>query len=98
MKDQLLILFVEDEASLAEIIIDCLRSRNFIVNHESTAKGGLASYFSIRPDVVVLDVMLPDGSGFLVCERIREMDKDTPLIFLTSKSMTEDVIKGFESG
>jgi DNA-binding response OmpR family regulator len=95
---KLTILFVEDELFLAEIVKESLESRQFNVRHHATASAALGAYYTSRPDIIVLDVMLPDADGFAVARRIRETDMEIPIIFLTSKSLPQDVVNGFESG
>jgi len=92
------ILFVEDELPLAEIIRECLESRGFEVSHYATATEALEHYYHNKPEIIILDIMLPDADGFTVARQIRGADMDTPIIFLTSKSLPQDVVEGFESG
>ena len=92
------VLFAEDEPALAEIVRESLESKGFDVIHALSAKDALNFYYGIRPDILVLDVMLGDGSGFSIAEQIRSTDSITPIIFLTSRSLTADVVQGFESG
>jgi len=92
------ILFVEDEPALAEIIKESLESKNFIVSHASTVANGLVAHKADIFDILILDVMLPDGDGFSMLKKIRLTDRTTPAIFLTSKSLPSDVVNGFESG
>ncbi|MBB2148086.1 response regulator transcription factor [Pedobacter gandavensis] len=92
------ILFTEDEPALAEIVRETLMMKGFEVVHVSTAKETIRQYQEWKPDILVLDVMLPDGNGFSVARQIRESDTYTPIIFLTSKSLPADVVTGFESG
>jgi len=92
------VLFAEDEPALAEIVRESLESKGFDVIHALSAKDALNFYYDIRPDILVLDVMLGDGSGFSIAEQIRSTDSITPIIFLTSRSLTADVVQGFESG
>ena len=92
------ILFVEDELNLAEIVKESLESRGFAVHHHATAAAALQAYHSIKPDLILLDVMLPDADGFAVARQIRSADLQTPLIFLTAKSLPQDVVTGFENG
>jgi DNA-binding response OmpR family regulator len=92
------ILFSEDEPALAEIVKETLAFNGFEVYHVLTAKETVALYHEIKPDVLVLDVMLPDGDGFSIAKQIRRSDARTPIIFLTSKSLPSDVVMGFESG
>lgn len=92
------VLFIEDEAALAEIVKESLEAKGFEVNHASTLSGAMLLYKNQRPDIIVADVMLPDGNGFDWAASIRKTDTITPIIFLTSRSQTEDVIKGFHLG
>lgn len=92
------ILFVEDEASLAMIVKDGMEAGGFVVNHCLTAEEGLKQYFQDKPDLIVLDVMLPKSDGFSIAKTIRNTDQKTPIIFLTAKAKVKDVVSGFESG
>lgn len=92
------ILFIEDEPNLAEIVRESLESRGFAVEHHATGAAGLEAYYSQRPDVILLDVMLPDADGFAWARQLRTTDMETPLLFLTAKSLPQDVVTGFESG
>ncbi|RKR82841.1 DNA-binding response OmpR family regulator [Mucilaginibacter gracilis] len=92
------VLLVEDEPVLAEIIRESLQSRSFSVTHTSSAQDALQLYNEYSPDIIILDVMLPDGDGFSIAKQIRIADVATPVIFLTSRSLVEDVVEGFESG
>jgi DNA-binding response OmpR family regulator len=92
------VLLIEDELVLAEIIRESLQSRGFAVLHGATVKDALQLYNEQAPDIIILDVMLPDGDGFSFAKHIRNADTDTPIIFLTSRSLSQDVVEGFESG
>jgi DNA-binding response OmpR family regulator len=92
------ILFVEDEPALAEIIKESLEGKGFMVSHATTIMEGLAAHKTEVYDILILDVMLPDGDGFSMLKKIRITDWKTPAIFLTSKSLPSDVVNGFESG
>ena len=92
------VLFVEDEPALAEIVKESMESKGFVVKHTASAQNALLQYYSTQPDIIVLDVMLGDGDGFAVAKQIRDTDLNTPIIFLTSRSLPADVVTGFESG
>lgn len=92
------ILFVEDEPALAEIVKESLESKGFHVVHVTNVVTALQAYTSTKFDLLILDVMLPDGDGFSLLKTIRMKDLTTPTLFLTSKSMATDVVSGFESG
>ncbi|MBL7728271.1 MAG: response regulator transcription factor [Dinghuibacter sp.] len=92
------ILFLEDEFTLAEIVRETLESKGFNVLHFDKMDDARNSFYKEKPDIVLLDVMLPDGDGYGFAKEIRQTDITTPVIFLTSRSLPADVVKGFESG
>lgn len=92
------ILLAEDEPALAEIVKETLVLKGFEVIHAKSASDTISKYHTNKPDILVLDVMLPDGDGFSISKQIRQVDTQTPIIFLTSKSLPKDVVTGFESG
>jgi DNA-binding response OmpR family regulator len=92
------ILLVEDEPALAEIVRESLEGKGFYVIQAGTAESAFKAYYAAKPDLIVLDVMLPDGDGFDIADKIRTTDLATPILFLTSRSRPEDVVNGFEKG
>ena len=92
------VLLIEDEYQLGQIVKDSLEMRGFDMLYAADGKDGLRLYQQHHPDVVVLDIMMPNMDGFSVTTEIRKQDKLTPIIFLTAKSQTADVVKGFELG
>jgi two-component system, OmpR family, response regulator VicR len=92
------VLLIEDEWQLAQIVKDSLETRGFNMFCAKDGREGLELYRQHRPDVIVLDIMMPQMDGFSFAEEVRKSDKQTPIIFLTAKSQTADVIKGFETG
>jgi len=92
------ILYVEDELFLGKIVKESLESRSYNVIMEPDGDKALPLFVQHRPDVCVLDVMLPNKDGFTIAEEIREVDKAVPIIFLTAKTQTEDLVKGFKTG
>jgi DNA-binding response OmpR family regulator len=92
------ILYVEDELFLGKIVKESLESRGFEVLMETDGARVLPLFTKQRPDVCVLDVMLPNKDGFEIAEEIRDVDKDVPILFVTAKSRTEDVVRGFTLG
>ena len=92
------VLLIEDEVQLGQIVKDSLEMRGFEMLYAADGKEGLRLYHQEHPDVVVLDIMMPNMDGFSVTAEIRKLDKFTPIIFLTAKSQTADVVKGFELG
>ncbi|WP_159947041.1 response regulator transcription factor [Polaribacter septentrionalilitoris] len=92
------VLLAEDEESLGMIVKESLESRDFIVFHAKNGDEALHFYKLEKPDILVLDVMMPLKDGFTLAKEIRENNKIIPIIFLTAKSQTEDVIAGFNHG
>jgi DNA-binding response OmpR family regulator len=92
------VLLVEDEHILSGIIKDSLETREFIVHCAYDGEEGLHLFHEINPHIVVTDVMMPRMDGFAMASLIRQTDLQTPILFLTSKSATTDVVKGFEIG
>lgn len=95
---ELRILYAEDEPFLSKIVRESLEARGFTVYAETDGKKALALFYDVKPDVCVLDVMLPGKDGFSVARSIREAGYQTPVIFLTAKTQTTDVVEGFETG
>ena len=92
------LLYVEDEPYLAKIVKESLESRDFEVYLISDGKLALRAFEKFQPDLCVLDVMLPNKDGFTIGQEIRALNSKVPIIFLTAKNQTNDVLKGFESG
>ncbi|HRP99263.1 MAG TPA: MtrAB system response regulator MtrA [Terrimesophilobacter sp.] len=91
------ILVVDDDTALAEMIGIVLRTDGFDPVFCADGTGALAAFKSSRPDLVLLDLMLPGKSGIEVCTEIRA-ESGVPIIMLTAKSDTTDVVRGLESG
>lgn len=89
---------VEDEGTLALIIKDTLESQGFTIRTAKDGEEGLQMFFNETPDVVVADVMMPRMDGFEMVRRIRTKDNKTPVLFLTARTETQDVVQGFETG
>jgi len=92
------VLYVEDELFLGKIVKESLESRGYEVLMESDGANATALFKKSKPDICVLDVMLPNKDGFTIADEIREEDEKVPIIFLTAKTQTEDVVKGFTMG
>jgi DNA-binding response OmpR family regulator len=92
------IFYVEDELFLGKIVKESLESRGFEVIMESDGARAINVFKKATPDICVLDIMLPNKDGFAVADEIRELNEEVPIIFLTAKTQTEDVVKGFTLG
>lgn len=92
------ILYIEDEHALARIVTDMLRLKGFEVLHKEDGQNILSTLNSFQPDLCIFDVMLPHMSGLSIAQIVRGADSKIPIIFLTAKGQSQDVIEGFASG
>ena len=92
------ILYVEDELSLAGIVKDTLEASGYHVQLVSDGALVLDAATAFAPDICVLDVMLPNVDGFALGKALKARTPALPIIFLTAKSQTSDVVTGFKSG
>ncbi|CAJ1578727.1 response regulator transcription factor [[Mycobacterium] wendilense] len=92
------VLVVDDEAVLAEMVSMALRYEGWSISTAGDGAGAIAAARTTRPDVVVLDVMLPDMSGLDVLRRLREDHPGLPVLLLTAKDAIEDRIAGLTAG
>ena len=91
------ILVIDDEEATVQLIGMLLERRGFEVIKAYRAEEGLRKAYRTQPDMVLLDIMMPDMDGWDVCKRLREMS-DVPIIFLTARSDVKDVVRGLEMG
>ncbi len=92
------LLYVEDEPFLGKIVKESLESRSFEVHMVADGAKVLSALANFQPDICVLDVMLPNRDGFSLAEDIRRLNPSLPIVFVTAKSQTEDVLQGFATG
>ncbi len=96
------VLVVEDDARIAEVIAEQLGEEGFTVCLARSVSQALALLSERAPDLAVLDVALPDGSGFEICRRIREggerFDSAIPVLMLSGRTDEVDVLRGFQRG
>jgi two-component system, OmpR family, alkaline phosphatase synthesis response regulator PhoP len=92
------ILLVEDETSLAEIISDNLLEEGYEVTIAEDGRKGMSLWQSQKPDLVVLDVMLPYLDGYELCKRMRETGNTTPVLFLSAKGRPDERVMGLQVG
>ncbi len=92
------ILYVEDEVLLAKIVKESLESRDYEVVLEIDGGDAVQQFTATSPDICVLDIMLPTKDGFTIAEEIRQINTSIPIIFLTAKTQTADLVKGFNLG
>jgi DNA-binding response OmpR family regulator len=92
------VLYAEDELFLGKIVKESLESRGFNVVMESDGGKVFTAFKKENPDICILDIMMPNKDGFEVADEIRTVNEEVPIIFLTAKTQTEDVVKGFTLG
>ncbi|KXK13927.1 MAG: two component transcriptional regulator [Chloroflexi bacterium OLB15] len=91
------VLLIDDEITTVQLIKLLLERRGFEVIDAYSAEEGLRKAYRFQPDLVLLDIMMPEMDGWEICKRLREMS-DVPIIFLTARGDTRDVVKGLEIG
>jgi two-component system response regulator TrcR len=96
--NQYRILLVEDEPFLAKVIEDSLVQKDYQVMYAGDGKKAYNLFLNGNVDLLILDVMLPAVDGFTLAKQIRKVDDHTPILFLTAKTTTNDLIEGYKSG
>ncbi|MCP3910946.1 MAG: response regulator transcription factor [Actinomycetia bacterium] len=92
------LLVVDDEENLRTMPCAALRHHGFEISDASNGRDALTAVEETKPDLVVLDVMMPDIDGFEVCRRLRADNNHTPVLFLTARDSTEDKVRGLTLG
>lgn len=92
------VLLVEDVGTLSSIVKETLDDEGFGVRVAADGLEGLRAFVAFSPDVVIVDIMMPNMDGFEMVRQIRISDRLTPVLFLTSRSAVEDVVRGFDVG
>ena len=92
------ILLVEDDQSFGAVLKDYLTINNFEVTLATDGEMGLKEFTEKEFDICIFDVMMPKKDGFALAADIRAMNNEVPIIFLTAKSMKEDILQGFKLG
>ncbi len=98
MSEKKRLLLVEDDPSFGTVLRDYLALNDYDVIHALDGEEGLEKYKENTFDICILDVMMPKKDGFSLAKDIKEINPDTPIIFLTAKSLKEDVLKGYQVG
>ncbi|WP_316825124.1 response regulator transcription factor [Pedobacter miscanthi] len=92
------VLYAEDEPFLARIVLDGLTSSGYEVQLAPDGENAWHQFQDQKPDICVLDIMMPQKDGYTLAAEIRKSDPNIPIIFLSAKALTEDVVNGFKSG
>lgn len=92
------ILLVEDEENFGSLLQNYLHLSNYQVNWQKDGALGYSAFMNGNFDLYILDVMMPHMDGFTLAEKIRQKDRETPIVFLTARNMKEDMIRGYRLG
>jgi two-component system, OmpR family, response regulator TrcR len=92
------ILLIEDQVELCQILKDTLSIYGFDVTYALNGDDGYSMFTSLDPKLVIIDIMMPGSDGFSAVKQIRAVNKDVPVIMLTAKPLTEDLVKAFDLG
>jgi DNA-binding response OmpR family regulator len=92
------ILIIEDERDMIRGLRDALGFEGFDTTAADRGHTGIRQFLQHRPDLVLLDLMLPDINGYQVCEEMRRIDKKIPIVMLTARNQETDIVRGLEAG
>jgi len=92
------VLLVEDDPNLGNLLLEYLQAKEYDTALAVNGKEGLTQFKNNVFDVCIFDVMMPVMDGFTLAREVRKLDAETPIVFLTAKSMKEDTIEGFNAG
>ena len=91
------VLVIDDDPELGKLVETILKPLNLTVYHAYSGEDGLKQAYTIHPDMVILDIMMPDLDGFDVCSRLRELS-NLPILMLTARANANDMLHGFNVG
>ncbi len=97
-QDKLRILLCEDDENLGMLLREYVQAKGYICDLFGDGDAGYKAYLKGRYDFCILDVMMPKKDGFTMAQEIRSINSDIPIIFLTAKSLKEDILEGFKIG
>ena len=92
------ILLCEDDENLGMLLREYLQAKGYIAELCADGEAGFKAFLKTKFDICVLDVMMPKKDGFTLAQEIRSANTDVPIIFLTAKTLKEDILEGFKLG
>ena len=98
MDDKIKILLCEDDENLGMLLREYLQAKGFVAELCADGEAGFKAFLKTKFDICVLDVMMPKKDGFTLAQEIRAANTDVPIIFLTAKTLKEDILEGFKLG
>ena len=96
MEERLRILLCEDDENLGMLLREYLQAKGYAADLFSDGESGYKAFLKGKYDLCVLDVMMPKKDGFTLAQEIRTVNGEVPIIFLTAKSLKEDILEGFK--
>lgn len=96
--DNIRVLLVEDDLNLGTLLREYLNAKGYQTDLYNNGVDGFRAFMKQQYDICILDVMMPQKDGFTLGQEIRELNSEIPLMFLTAKSMQDDILKGFKMG
>ena len=96
--DKLKILLCEDDENLGMLLREYLQAKGYVAELCADGEAGFKAFLKTKFDICVLDVMMPKKDGFTLAQEIRAANTDVPIIFLTAKTLKEDILEGFKLG
>jgi len=98
MDDKLKILLCEDDENLGMLLREYLQAKGYVTELCADGEAGYKAFLKAKFDICVLDVMMPKKDGFTLAKEIRNSNQEIPIIFLTAKTLKEDILEGFKIG
>ena len=98
MDEQTKIFFCEDDENLGMLVREYLQAKGFVADLFGDGDSGYKGFLKEKYDLCILDVMMPKKDGFTLAQEIRQLNPEIPVIFLTAKTMKEDILEGFKIG
>ena len=98
MEDKLKILLCEDDENLGMLLREYLQAKGYMAELCPDGDAGYKAFMKTKLDICVLDVMMPKKDGFTLAQEIRQSNPDMPIVFLTAKTLKEDILEGFKLG
>ena len=98
MEEKLKILLCEDDENLGMLLREYLQAKGYVAELCADGEAGFKAFLKTKFDICVLDVMMPKKDGFTLAQEIRSANADVPIIFLTAKTLKEDILEGFKLG
>ena len=98
MEDKLKILLCEDDENLGMLLREYLQAKGYVTELCPDGEAGYKAFLKTKYDICVLDVMMPKKDGYTLAQEIRQANAEMPIIFLTAKTLKEDILEGFKLG